>query len=810
MQRFHRRFPIDCALPLSSFLLGSLISAQPGLGQIQPDRTLGNERSVVERNRIIRDRSADVITGGAIRGRNNLFHSFREFNVNQGQRVYFANPAGIDNIFTRITGNNPSRIRGLLGVDGLANLFLLNPHGILFGPSSSLDIRGSFLATTADSIIFDKDIQFRSDGTQTDTLLRVSVPIGLQFGANPGAIVNLSAHQLPDEQIGPPFSSDDPYVGLNLPVGQTLALVGGDITLNESDLTVPNGRIELGAVASADRVQLTQIPQGWKLTYGDVQRFGNIQLSNISDVDASGIGGGSIQIQADRIRLSNSTIRTNTLGADQGGNLIIRANQIVVRDSGQIIVNATSIGNGGDLQIRATDFIHLIGAAFDGESVNPSGLFVRSALGAEGKSGNISIATGELQIQDGAQISTRTQASGNPAGVANTGRITIRASEIEMSGVTLVRGEPLLDPYGATVPSSISTFTDSNRRAGNLTITTDRLQLRDGATLQTSTLGSGRAGNLTIRATDSIEVTGTASGTTVPTGLVSFSGGIAGTEIGPEPEPDATGRGGRLEITTQKLTVRDGAVVAVGSSNPTDNDGISGNLRVQTETLKLDDRALLTAATESVDGGNIRLQVGHLLTLQRNSTISASAGNDRTGGDGGNINANADFIFAAPSQNSDIIANAFEGAGGNITLSAESILGLAERKATLDNQTNDIDASSEFGTPGTVIINSPNLDFRQDAISLPVQPVRSYLAQGCQIEGGSTPAAFFNTGRSGLPISPYEPISETDILADLRSPHLPSNYPLTEATGWRETAGQIILVSESPTQSNHCQFRELD
>ena len=122
----------------------------PALAQITPDTTLGDESSVVTPDAEVQGDTADRIDGGAIRDRN-LFHSFDEFNVNEAQQVYFANPNNIEQIFTRVTGNNPSNIDGTLGVDGAADLLLLNPNGILFGENSSLDVEGSFFGTSADS-----------------------------------------------------------------------------------------------------------------------------------------------------------------------------------------------------------------------------------------------------------------------------------------------------------------------------------------------------------------------------------------------------------------------------------------------------------------------------------------------------------------------------------------------------------------------------------------------------------------------------------------------------------------------------------
>ncbi|MHC5780028.1 two-partner secretion domain-containing protein, partial [Nostoc sp.] len=87
------------------------------LAQITPDGTLGDRSSRITPNVNIKGSAADRIDGGAIRGAN-LFHSFQEFNVGELQRVYFANPTGISNILTRVTGSNVSNILGTLGVDG--------------------------------------------------------------------------------------------------------------------------------------------------------------------------------------------------------------------------------------------------------------------------------------------------------------------------------------------------------------------------------------------------------------------------------------------------------------------------------------------------------------------------------------------------------------------------------------------------------------------------------------------------------------------------------------------------------------------
>ena len=138
--------------PFLALLFATTLGLEsPAPAQLTPDGTLGGEASTVTPDALVQGDLTDLIEGGAIRG-GNLFHSFLEFNVDLGQRVYFANPAGVESILSRVTGGDLSNIFGTLGVDGAADLFLINPNGIVFGENASLDIQGSFYATTAEAI----------------------------------------------------------------------------------------------------------------------------------------------------------------------------------------------------------------------------------------------------------------------------------------------------------------------------------------------------------------------------------------------------------------------------------------------------------------------------------------------------------------------------------------------------------------------------------------------------------------------------------------------------------------------------------
>ncbi|MEL7507201.1 MAG: filamentous hemagglutinin N-terminal domain-containing protein [Cyanobacteria bacterium J06554_1] len=189
-------------------MAGGLLMPGAAMAQIIPDATLGNEASTVTTDIPIRGANGDLIEGGAARG-NDLFHSFEDFNVNDLQRVYFANPAAIESIFSRVTGDNISEILGTLGVDGDADLYFLNPNGVVFGENAQLDIAGSLFVSTADGFDWGEGLVYSATDPNAPPLLAVSLTPGLQLSATQRAIENSGS----------------------LSVGKDLTLAGGDLTL---------------------------------------------------------------------------------------------------------------------------------------------------------------------------------------------------------------------------------------------------------------------------------------------------------------------------------------------------------------------------------------------------------------------------------------------------------------------------------------------------------------------------------------------------------------------------------------------------
>ncbi|WP_432813606.1 filamentous hemagglutinin N-terminal domain-containing protein, partial [Pantanalinema sp. GBBB05] len=215
-----RRSRFSQPFGLVAFILTLHPLGTQSLAQLVPDSTLGNHSSSVNTNG-----TTDTIQGGMRIG-DNLFHSFREFNVATGRSLYF-NAPGVSNILTRVTGANSSHINGRLGVLGSANLFLLNPNGILFGPNASLDIRGSFTASTAGAIAFADGSEFSATNPTSPDLLTVSVPLGLQRGPNQSTATIANQGNL---NVGQDLTLDSNRLELR---GQLQA--GRDLTLRATD-----------------------------------------------------------------------------------------------------------------------------------------------------------------------------------------------------------------------------------------------------------------------------------------------------------------------------------------------------------------------------------------------------------------------------------------------------------------------------------------------------------------------------------------------------------------------------------------------
>ncbi|MEM6252870.1 MAG: filamentous hemagglutinin N-terminal domain-containing protein [Cyanobacteria bacterium P01_D01_bin.156] len=318
--------------------------------QIVPDNTLGNETSIVTEDAAVRGLPADLIEGGAVRG-SNIFHSFSDFNIADLQRVYFANPTGIENILSRVTGENPSNLLGTLGVDGGANLFLLNPNGIVFGPNAQLDITGSFFASTAEAFDFGNGLQYGVADPDVPPLLAVKLTPGLQYSATQRAIQNTG-----ELSVGQSLTLASDMLDLS---GQLIA--GSDLTLQAQDTVQIRDSVDQPFIAAAGDTLLVQgneLVDIFALNHPDSGLFSgaNIVLRSDNSVigDAHYFANGNFAVETLDGNLGelnspqDPVIRANgdvTLAAYAGNSLHILAGGSV-RIPGFIWIQGADPGNG--------------------------------------------------------------------------------------------------------------------------------------------------------------------------------------------------------------------------------------------------------------------------------------------------------------------------------------------------------------------------------------------------------------------------------------------------------------------------------
>ncbi|AFY58328.1 filamentous hemagglutinin family N-terminal domain protein [Rivularia sp. PCC 7116] len=773
------------------------------------------------------------ITGGS-RPENavNLFHSLQEFSIQSGDTARFTHDAAIKNILTRVTGGSASNINGTIQtwIDGVkpstANLFLINPQGIIFGQDAILNIGGSFIGSTAQTIKFADGAEFSAINPSSQSLLTISVPIGLQLGSQPNSSININGSGNNLKVSPADFSIDrsNRPSGLNYQnsSNQILALIGNEIILDGGNITFPAGQIELWSV---NQGEITLVNKNSNLELKATQgiEYGNINLFNAASIDTSGTSGGSIQIKGKNISLQDaSVIISDTLGSGSGGEINIFASESIavkgfalqpnnqvfssiladvatgasgnggkinletkilqVEDGGQISSGTFGSGNAGELNVKAKD-IQMSGFSPFG----PSAIATPVAPGATGNGGTLTIKTDSLQLTNAAQIFSST------FGFGKAGDLKIKAENIELNG-GIPQGPSSIVTAVQKIPGAPDFLGTGKGTGGDLNIETGSLRVINGAQISSSTSGSGTAGNLQIKA-DSVELTGSNE--------FGRSGLLANAVV-------SNGEGGDLDLTTDKLIIRDRAAINASnflSSDPENlrglaGSGTAGNINVNSPFILLENQGTITASTNAGDKGNINIESENLQLFQESNITS----NARNSSNGGNIFIDTDTLVGF--QNSDITANATEGFGGQVTINAQGIFGIAQRFQLTPGS--DITASSNRGAEfnGVVELNTPDIDPNSGVNNLPATVVDAdnYVSAGCAAQQGNN---FLISNRGGLPHNPTTILRGANLWLDLRtaskkgekvsSSDVRNSKPaIVEATGWvRGKDGELYLVANN-------------
>ncbi len=478
------------------------------------------------------------------------------------------------------------------------------------------------------------------------------------------------------------------------------------------------------------------------------------------------------------------------------GGIEVNTRQLSITNGAQLSTSTYGEGNAGGITINASESVLLDGKASSGRL---DGLLTRVRVIGRGNAGDINIATNSLTISNEARVSSQTEGQGN------AGSVNITAEEIFLDeGLISSSAEPTAIGSGGQIGiatnsialtngSQILASTSGEGDAGSISLRANRLEATGGSQLSTSTTTNFDAGSITLDVAETILLSGK------QTGL------FANTEAG------SGGDSGNIFVAKPRtVTIQDGAGIAVSSQGT----GVGGSLQLQAGSLTLDNQAFLSAATAANQGGDIVIFLDELLLMRRNSQITATAGTAGVGGDGGNIEINTPFIVAIPTENSDITANAFEGNGGRITLTAKGIFGLEFQEQL--TSFSDITASSQFGVSGSVTITNPEVEPASGLVELPeevIDPTEQVIARCAAAEGNS----FTLIGHGGIPEDPTAPIRGQTVWRDLQDfseveeqpqqalsqspPPIVENPPsqIVEATGWIvDEEGNVELVAQLP------------
>jgi len=715
----------------------------------------------------------------------NLFHSFRDFNLSRHESAIFSGPNSVQNVLSRVTGGNPSHIDGLFRstISG-ANVYFLNPYGIRFGPNARLDVQGSFHASTADYLRLGEDGRFDVRNLRSSILTVAPVEAFGFLTDNPTPI------HFQGSELYLPSEKELTIVGGDIMMEQAKLFVGGgemnggqikiasvasqgEVILLESDLLVSsfddlgdisllgNDNFEVGN--NDDILNVDGKQAGLVLIRGK-----NMLLSNRGFIDANTYGGNADETdpgagEGINIKLSGqlkltktSEIVSKAFGSWQAAPVMIEVEWLELWDGSQISSNVWSSGQGNHLTIKANEI--LLSGLSDITITNHAGIVTRNASGISSISNTskldavestINIEAKRLVIENQAQINVAS------IGIGNAGSISLKVEYLKViqggaiisAAVGLGNGGSIHIDADKIILSEVGSINSSGfgpgkGKAGDITIEANNLELINGGNVNTSTLGLGQSGTINIKVSDTLRLSGQANESQFFIydfvneqigGLLPVLGVMPEDLIGPSEISAAVinlgpESAGNIDIEAGQLSLHDGAKIT-GEHRGMGN---AGDITIRASDIRLTQGTITTETFGGGGGGNITVNMPHLLYL-REGEMTTSVGTGK--GDGGNIYIeNPTFVVLNKGQ---IAAQADAGHGGNIRIVADQFI------ASPDSL---VSASSRLGLDGEVQIESPAVDMDSFLVVLPGgdDEVQLQLPKGCTAEDILNPRTTFH------------------------------------------------------------------
>ncbi len=679
------------------------------------------------------------------RAGNNLFHSFQTFNIGTKESATFRGPSSIQNVISRISGSTISRIDGkIVCTIPQANLYLLNPNGIMFGADATLDIGGSFHVSTADYLRLGNNERFYAKPIEGEVL----------SSAAPSAFGFLKDSPAPISFEGKGFIGtfdDEIQSGISVSESKTISVIGGDIdikgtsyinrkqnadqTTQAGSLSAPGGRINLVSAASSGQAVMTDAAPD----VSSFDKLGNIKISDFTMLSASGTETGSVFIRGGKFYAEQSVIKSDALGDNNGGVISIEADDISLKNRSNLYTDTFGKGNAGDILLSGHngDFAK----SFD-ISENSRIFSNTENKAATGNGGNISVKADKVNLNDFAEISSYSKT------VGKGGNITIQATEsVNISGSQMFAssegrnadsgdaGSILIESKNFSLSSAVKKQGDTeNKLDGIVSVDTDAgtggsLVIRglngnaaDSVTVSDASIfaganGAGNAGRLFIEAkTIAFKNGGVVGSQSFDSGkggdvylhaldLLEFSGKNAkakpskvytssdGTE---EPAGDA----GNITIEADRVSFAEGTGITASTLGP----GNAGAIKVTVNELNMD-KGSITSSTDSKEkgghAGTIDIIAPKSINMNNQSLISTATAGGGTAGDISVKTANLNVDNGSSISSASSSPPEYPGDAGRISIQANDSIYLGEGTSVTTEAIN--------GGRGQIIINAGNM-----------------------------------------------------------------------------------------------------
>jgi filamentous hemagglutinin family protein len=587
-----------------ALVLGGLVPGTGSAQHISIDGRLSPAQTLVGPNYSITSNLGRQVGG-------NLFHSFGQFGLATGESAVFSGPATVSNVIGRVTGGNSSSIDGAIKSNiARANLYLINPNGVLFGPNATVNVSGSFHASTADYVKMADGAKFQATNPDGGTLSAAPpVAFGVLNAAPAAITVNGS-------RLGP--------------VAGTLGLVGGPVTIAGGALSAPGGAIHIAGAAGPGEIAVD--PKGGPTA--TVTAFAPVAISGGAKLDAS--GGGSVFIHAGALTIDASEISADNPGAGAGGQISLRGDTITI--SGGADIHALALGSG-----RGADVV----LASAGDAVLDAAQ-ARVGTFAAGPSGSLSVtAGGTLSLQNGAALSAAT------AGTGAAGSITVTAHDLTISPLSAIMNVSSGQAVAGDIAVNVAGQLSIQGRPSPVNGDPETMGVSDfcggcpgaapktGITSQSS--GAANAGNIAIEA-----------GNLTITGMGAIGSVIVGS---------GSGDAGKVSVNVAGQLAIDGGVATIPSDQrPADDCCTAPNQSLD----QFRSGIIAESMTAKGNAGTVALTAGTLFLTNEGQIIANTFG----AGQAGDISVNV----AGPAvlDNGYIMANSLGATGnaGRVSVSA--------------------------------------------------------------------------------------------------------------------------------------------